>query len=388
MTTIWRLMDWVEQLPLPDRLSLLLMLFAREADKEAVALIHTGKLALSTRFGEGEIDKAIGQFLHLKLLEYLGQETRERVEYSRYRLCEGIHPGQLSLEMHGMISAIQADLTLDDAEQLALERLVVQYYDWPTGLATVPKGPLWPRWRARKSRRVVERLVRRGYLVRRQLASRKRPHMYELRVGPSITPPPATSSQDPKPPRSTAPASIPAETAPILEALVAEPGYHDLAQALEQVRPAGEWDATWAPRVAEEWARVRASDTRSDVAVLIHRLRLLTHQQDVASILVDAKPPQPDPEPRAPLPVVEGPPDPRAVETWQAALDELQLSVPKPSFDTWLQGTEGHSLGADVLVVLVPNAFVGEMLERRMYSVISQAVGTDIEVQFATREEQ
>ena len=400
MTTIWKLIDWVEQLPLPDRLALLLMLIAREADKQAVALVHTGKLSLTTRFDQGEIDKAITDFLHLELLEYLGEETKGRATYSRYRICEGVEVGQLSLGMHGIISAIQADLSLNDAEQLALERLAVQHYDWMTGIATVPKGPVWPRWTVKKSRQVVQRLVRRGYLVRKQMASRSRPHKYELHVGPSVSPPTKTDAQDPGPRKLTRPApplpagnkeiAAAAETARLLEALTDEPGYHDLAQAIEQVRPAGEWHESWAARVAEEWTRVRESDARSDVAVMIHRLRLLTHQQDVASLLVEARP-EPKSEPSAPLPVVEGPPDPRAVEVWQKAMDELKLSVPKPSYDTWVHDTEGHSLNGGVLTVLVPNTFIGEMLERRMYSVISQAVeavmGTGVEVQFATRGE-
>ena len=67
-------------------------------------------------------------------------------------------------------------------------------------------------------------------------------------------------------------------------------------------------------------------------------------------------------------------------------LGELQLCVPKPSYDTWLQGTSGGSFAEGRFTVSTPNAFVSEMLERRMYSVVSQAVekvvGEGVEVAF------
>ena len=59
---------------------------------------------------------------------------------------------------------------------------------------------------------------------------------------------------------------------------------------------------------------------------------------------------------------------------WQAVLGELQISVPRPSYETWLEGTSGLSFSGRTLVVGAPNAFVSEMLERRMYSVVSRAV--------------
>ena len=75
-----------------------------------------------------------------------------------------------------------------------------------------------------------------------------------------------------------------------------------------------------------------------------------------------------------------------AITVWQAVLGELQLCVPKPSYDTWLQGTSGGSFVDGRFTVSTPNAFVSEMLERRMYSVISQAVekvvGGGVEIAF------
>ena len=75
-----------------------------------------------------------------------------------------------------------------------------------------------------------------------------------------------------------------------------------------------------------------------------------------------------------------------ATTVWQAVLGELQLCVPKPSYDTWLQGTSGGSFVDGRFTISTPNAFVSEMLERRMHSVISQAVekvtGEDVEIAF------
>ncbi len=75
-----------------------------------------------------------------------------------------------------------------------------------------------------------------------------------------------------------------------------------------------------------------------------------------------------------------------AISVWQAVLGELQLCVPKPSYDTWLQGTSGGSFVDGRFTISTPNAFVSEMLERRMHSVISQAVekvvGGGVEIAF------
>ena len=61
-------------------------------------------------------------------------------------------------------------------------------------------------------------------------------------------------------------------------------------------------------------------------------------------------------------------------ELWDAVLGELQLHVTRPSFETWLRGTEGIAFRDGEFTVGTPNAFVAEMLEQRMYSLISQTV--------------
>ena len=71
-------------------------------------------------------------------------------------------------------------------------------------------------------------------------------------------------------------------------------------------------------------------------------------------------------------------------EIWNAALSEIAIQIPRPSFETWLVGTKGVRITGDEFVVEVPNAFVAQMLDDRMYSVISFAlrliIGEEIEV--------
>lgn len=71
---------------------------------------------------------------------------------------------------------------------------------------------------------------------------------------------------------------------------------------------------------------------------------------------------------------------------WQSVLEQLQLQVSKPNFDTWLKDTRGVSFGKDSFVVGVPNAFVAEWLRERLSSLIrrtlSNVIGRTVDVQF------
>lgn len=59
---------------------------------------------------------------------------------------------------------------------------------------------------------------------------------------------------------------------------------------------------------------------------------------------------------------------------WDAVLEELQSLVTRPSFETWLKETRCVSMYQNIAVVIAPNTFVRDMLNERMYSLISQAV--------------
>ncbi len=71
---------------------------------------------------------------------------------------------------------------------------------------------------------------------------------------------------------------------------------------------------------------------------------------------------------------------------WQRALEQLQLQISKPNFDTWLKDTKGISFEQDSFVVGVPNAFVAEWLRERLSSLIkrtlSNIIGRAVNVQF------
>ena len=59
---------------------------------------------------------------------------------------------------------------------------------------------------------------------------------------------------------------------------------------------------------------------------------------------------------------------------WEAVLGQLQLQVTRPSYQTWLKDTVGVAYHEGTFLVSTPNVFVAEMLEQRMYSLISQAM--------------
>ena len=63
-----------------------------------------------------------------------------------------------------------------------------------------------------------------------------------------------------------------------------------------------------------------------------------------------------------------------ADQVWEAALGELQLQITRPSYETWLRDTTALNYSEGRFVIGTPNAFVAEMLEQRMYSLISQVM--------------
>ena len=63
-----------------------------------------------------------------------------------------------------------------------------------------------------------------------------------------------------------------------------------------------------------------------------------------------------------------------APEVWERVLDDLQIQVSRPIFETWLKQTAGVAVSDDAFVVGAPNTFVAEMLNQRMSSRIAQAV--------------
>jgi chromosomal replication initiator protein len=78
--------------------------------------------------------------------------------------------------------------------------------------------------------------------------------------------------------------------------------------------------------------------------------------------------------------------EPSAREVWRAVLGELQLQLPRPTFETWLKQTEGISYDDSRFVVEVPTPFAIAWLERRMYQAIQKTLekvtGRLLDIQF------
>ena len=72
-------------------------------------------------------------------------------------------------------------------------------------------------------------------------------------------------------------------------------------------------------------------------------------------------------------------------EVWNSALGQLQLKVTRPSFETWLKNTVGVSHQNGEFTVGAPNTFVAEMLEQRMYSLISRTLEAVLESDVSVR---
>ena len=63
-----------------------------------------------------------------------------------------------------------------------------------------------------------------------------------------------------------------------------------------------------------------------------------------------------------------------ALEVWRAVLGDLQLQLPRPTFETWLKQTEGIDYQDEFFVVEAPSTFAVEWLERRMYHALQKTL--------------
>ena len=61
-------------------------------------------------------------------------------------------------------------------------------------------------------------------------------------------------------------------------------------------------------------------------------------------------------------------------EIWKAVLGELQLQLPRATFETWLRQTDGVAYDDHQFVVEAPTPFAVAWLERRMYHTIQKTV--------------
>ena len=63
-----------------------------------------------------------------------------------------------------------------------------------------------------------------------------------------------------------------------------------------------------------------------------------------------------------------------AQDVWSAALGELQLQLPRSTYETWLKDTSGVAIEDQSMVVSVPNAFTADWLEKRIFRLVRKTV--------------
>ena len=82
--------------------------------------------------------------------------------------------------------------------------------------------------------------------------------------------------------------------------------------------------------------------------------------------------------------------DPDARSLWSAVLADLQLQLPRPTFDTWLKPTAGVAFQGDQFIVVAPTPFAVEWLEQRMFhalqSTLERAAGRGLQLQLQALE--
>jgi chromosomal replication initiator protein len=62
----------------------------------------------------------------------------------------------------------------------------------------------------------------------------------------------------------------------------------------------------------------------------------------------------------------------KAEQAWQAALGQLQLDLPKASYDTWVRGSEMITYEDGAFIIGVPNAYARDWLDSRLSSTITR----------------
>jgi hypothetical protein len=78
-----------------------------------------------------------------------------------------------------------------------------------------------------------------------------------------------------------------------------------------------------------------------------------------------------------------------AEQAWQSALGQLQMEMPKASFDTWVRDTQIASYEDGLFTVTVHNAYARDWLESRLSSTVTRLLmgimNRSVEVTFVVR---
>src|SRR5512135_551430 len=75
-----------------------------------------------------------------------------------------------------------------------------------------------------------------------------------------------------------------------------------------------------------------------------------------------------------------------AVQAWQSALGQLQMEMPRASFDTWVRDTRIDSYEDGQFTIAVHNAYARDWLESRLSSTVTRILmgimNRNVEVSF------
>ena len=66
--------------------------------------------------------------------------------------------------------------------------------------------------------------------------------------------------------------------------------------------------------------------------------------------------------------------DPDARSLWATVLADLQMQLPRPTFETWVKPTAGVAFQGDRFIVVAPTLFAAEWLERRMFHALQRTL--------------
>ena len=89
---------------------------------------------------------------------------------------------------------------------------------------------------------------------------------------------------------------------------------------------------------------------------------------------------------------IDLPPLQAAHEAWQSVLGQLQMEMPRASFDTWVRDTQVVSLEDNLLTISVRNAYARDWLESRLASTVSRLLigimDQSVDVRFVVGEDE
>src|SRR5713226_3867238 len=68
--------------------------------------------------------------------------------------------------------------------------------------------------------------------------------------------------------------------------------------------------------------------------------------------------------------------EPNPQQVWKSVLGELQVQMPRATFDTWVKNTSVVSYEDGIFVIGVPNTYAVEWLENRLVGTIKRSATT------------